>query len=212
MKNWRDPITKGFNCNSGDDRYGSQNQILFTVQAYYLGLITQLEAINILLLYEKEHGLFCRYPGLDDLCAQDDHIAAASLSRHFAISIYGYGQEHGWVFGDRKLWRFPLFIPMVKAGAGMKLNAWDHLKAASAYLWNGWGPIKINGSLTMGDPHGETSGRLLLWLSSKALGDTWYIRAWRNRMLHIYADGLSEMLKIYFTEEGHPFRDTLVDL
>ena len=140
---------------------------------------------------EIELGLYSRLIGTTDLVAHDDLIGIASVDREFAEDIWDYGEIHNWTWGDRKLWRMPIFIPAIKLGMGAKLNILNHLMLAGCYIANIFENKK------------ETSGKQLLWLVSQNT-NAWYVKLWRMVMNRKYPDGVKGMFTIYYGLE-HPF-------
>lgn len=196
LSDWREPTTRAFSCNYKPTDRSCDNAVLFTAEAFALGLITIGDFYLTCRLYQSSFGCFMRYPGAWNYCSWDDHTAAASCSYAFAESTYTYGRTHGWSWGGDKLWRFPIFVPTVRAGAGMRLYPWHTAMAALAYIAN------------MFEPKQETSGKLILWLTSKTLKDQsvfldLVMRLWYYVLRRKYGS-LSAIFAIYFPE-GHPF-------
>lgn len=193
---WREPTTGAFSCVSNPGDNSCDNGLLFTAEAYLLGIIKQPEFAQIANQYQVAPGLFCRHPVRQgDLTAQDDLLGIAASSIYHARGIYFYGELHGWKWGDRWLGRFPHFKPAIKAGAGLNLSLWDHFKLSLAFADNFF------------EKREETSGKLLLWVITKVIGNPWYVRLWRARMRKVYGeDWLHALMSVYFPAR-HPFHE-----
>src|SRR5512138_2411014 len=89
---WQEPRTKAYSCVRNPGDRSSDNGVLFTAEAYHLGLLTSSEAASTIALYfDYSKGALARYPGSQDWSAQDDHIGAASVSSTYAYLIYLWG-------------------------------------------------------------------------------------------------------------------------
>lgn len=204
LNRWQEPMTNGVSCEIDPVDYSCDNSITFTAEKFALlgksGFIPEFD--YFLLQFETSPGQLLRHPQSLEVTSWDDHLAAAALSPWMAQRIMAYGVSHGWTWGSKWLGRFPIFKPTVKASAGLGLSVLDALLASAAYVAN------------MFEKPEETSGKLSLWLASRALYgknpllDT-IIRLWRKSMAKKYPNaGLRELMGIYFPPKKgvlHPF-------
>jgi hypothetical protein len=107
-----------------------------------------------------------------------------------------YGSSHDWTWGDNWLGRIPLFVPTVKAAAGVRLSLGSQIVVAGVYLSNYF------------EPKRESSGRILLYLASKALSGQGFIidsaiGLWRIMMRKRFGTPRG-LLEVYFSTL-HPF-------
>lgn len=201
---WQEPITDGVSCEFLPKDYSCDNSVTFTAEKYALfgksGPIPEFD--YFLLQFEKSPGELLRHPTSSGVTSWDDHLAAAAMSPWMASRIMAFGVSHGWTWDGKWLGRFPIFIPTVKASAGLSLSWLDKIFAAGTFLAN-----CLEGKE-------QTSGKLSLWLASKALfGKSRLIdlsiRLWRSRMAKKYPNaGLREVMGIYFPPKQtvlHPF-------
>lgn len=198
--NWREPKTKAFSCVANPGDFSCDNGVLFTAEAYRLGLISLGEAEEIVLKYEMAPGLLSRYPGTNDPMSYDDHLGAASISPMLARRIHAYMSENDWTLPNKNyLGRFPILEPVVRAGAGLPLSNLNIAKASAAYMWN------------LFEPAQDTSGKLMLWLCADVLrGASPHLAAaisvWDLSLSLKYPNKIAGAFQIYFPE-GHPFRE-----
>lgn len=190
---WQEVTTDGVSCEYLPMDYSCDNAITFTAEFYALlgksGIVPELDAV--LFRYEKSPGELLRHPNSTEVTSWDDHLAAAAMSPWMAQRIYAFGEKNGWTWGGKFLGRFPIFIPTVKASAGYKLTLLDKVLVCGTYLANCF------------EGHEHTSGKLSLWLASKALfGHSLLIdstiRLWRFVQSKRYKRGLKEVMEIYF--------------
>lgn len=194
---WREPKTKAFSNVKNPIDKSCDNGVLFSAEATRLGLITLADFEEIAEQYFKD-GYLIRYPGVNDWMSWDDYVGAASVSVLFAGRILDSMEKSNWHLpnGDW-LGRFPILAPILYASARAELNSWQELKACVAYLWNLFESKK------------ETSGKLILWLAKFKLRDKgpligFVICLWEFSILIKYKT-ISNVFKIYFSEENHPF-------
>ena len=199
---WREPITKAFSVQYQPEDYSCDNAVLFTAHAHRLGIISLEECEDILNRYQVSPGLFIRHPMKKwDLMHWDDHVGAAAISPKFAVPILDYAENHGWMFGENNLSRFPIFAPILRAGGGRTLSLIDQLSASLSYLAN------------IFEAKSETSGKLILWLCSETFRGKGRVLAisidiWKYAMARKYVSGPREMFQIYFPDKDghrHPF-------
>lgn len=197
IKAWQEPMTRAVSCEYHPVDYSSDNGIAFTAEYYALlgksGIIPEYD--YMLYQYEQQPGVLLRHPTSNEVTSWDDHLAAAAMSPWMAIRILAYGEANHWEWGGKWLGRFPIFIPTVRAGAGKPLSLLHKLMASAAYVAN------------MFESYEHTSGKISLWLASKALygepmkGFNWVIKLWRKVQLRRYKRGLAEVMGIYFPDK-----------
>lgn len=201
---WQEPMTNGVSCEVDPVDHSCDNLVTFTAEKFALlgksGPIPEFD--YFLLQFEKAPGQLLRHPLSHEVTSWDDHLAAATMSPWMASRIMAHGVAKGWTWEGKWLGRFPLFIPTVKAGAGLPLSVLDVILASAAYIAN------------MFERPEETSGKLSLWIASKSLFGKNYvldliIRQWRKSMAKKYPNaGLRELMGIYFPPKKgvlHPF-------
>lgn len=204
LSQWQEPMTNGVSCEYQPVDYSCDNSITFTAEKFALlgksGPIPEFD--YFLLQFEKSPGELLRHPASSEVTSWDDHLAAAAMSPWQAQRIMAFGSYNNWRWGGKWLGRFPIFIPTVKASAGLTLSWLDTILAAGTFLFNCF----------EGKEH--TSGKLSLWLASKALfGKSRIIdlsiSIWRKVMANKYPNaGLREVMGVYFPpKQGilHPF-------
>lgn len=202
---WQEPMTGAVSCELHPVDYSCDNGVAFTAEYYALlgksGPIPEFD--HLLLEYEgciPVPGVLYRHPSSNEVASWDDHLAAAAMSPMMAARILAYGEVNDWEWGGKWLGRFPIFIPTVRAGAGKPLSLLHKLLAASCYLVNSF------------EGYEHTSGKISLWLASKALygepmkGFNWVIKLWRYAQLKRYKGGLREVMGSYFP----PKRDSVL--
>lgn len=210
IDSWREQKTRAFSCEYNPNDRSDDNGPLFTSHAYRLGLIDSADYEQVIAQYikingfgDKSYGAINRYPDSPDYCSWDDHVAVACSHIFFAKVIYNYMERSNWrTPDDKKLWRFPIVIPAIRAAAGYKLNIFRVLQASLVFIFN------------MFEKKEETSGKLVLWHAASVL---WWkhwilrgvIRMWIRRMKKVYGDNwLNAVLTRYFPNkngETHPF-------
>lgn len=204
LKEYREPLTGAVSNRKNPGDLSCDNGIDFTAVAILVGsrIGAILTGFNTMCVkYERgKPGEFKRHPTLGDGSSMswDDHTSAAALSPWLAWRILRFGQEHGWVWdrGTKKLWRFPIFIPTVKASAYGSINIFWQFLASLAYLANCF------------EGHGHTSGKKSLWVAQKALYGkgfliTGAINLWRWAQQKRYPGGIKDVFTIYFGPD-HP--------
>lgn len=113
---------------------------------------------------EKSPGLITTYPG-GGPSSYDDAHGAAFLNPGFASRCIDRLSRHDGAYTDetdseeKNVYRFPFFLPALKAHAGFRVGILTQLQFALALLFKFFFPTK-----------GEYSGHLLLWLSFPAMG------------------------------------------
>lgn len=193
IKRWQEPRNGSVSCEIDPKDHSCDNSILFSAELVFIGgQNTYLTYFNTLFLeYEYSPGLLSRYPGDPGIMDWDDHLGAAAVSPFCASRINKHGEATDWMFGTQWLGRLPIFIPTVRASAGLPLNYFNQAKASVAFIWNCF------------EKREETSGKILLWLASKALYGkyrmiTAAIDIWRYSMRKKYPGGMNEVMGIYF--------------
>ena len=201
---WKEPMTDAVSCEIDPVDYSCDNGLLFSAEAYAITgcCLAAYSFSDVALQYEQSAGALLRHPTSTELTSWDDHLAAAAVSTFMAKRILAYGEANHWTWGGKYLGRFPIFIPTVKASAGVKLTLTERLAASLAFIAN----------MFEGYPH--TSGKLLLWLASRALYGKYFtldrvINLWRFVQGRRYKTaGLREVMGIYFKPRNgvpHPF-------
>lgn len=194
LLDWQEPMTNGVSVEYRPVDYSCDNLIVFTAEKFALlnksGPIPEFD--YFLLQFEKSPGELLRHPISSEVTTWDCHLSAAAMSPWMAKRIYSYGSNNGWTWGGKWLGRFPIFKPTVKASAGLKLSFLDKFLAAGTFIANCF------------EKKEETSGKLLLWLASRALYGRSFlidlsINIWRRSMAKKYPNaGLREAMGIYF--------------
>ena len=200
VSRWIDPKTQSYSCEIDPVGRTCDNSLLFTAEAYRLGLMPLRAFECIVEQYEPRYGVLSRYPGSKDYCSYDDYLGACAVSEAFSLRAMTFFKLSGWrnQAGDR-LWRFPILIPTVTAGAGLRLSFIQEVLVCLCFLANCL------------ESKQSTSGRLLLWTVSPLFSDyilaSQCIRFWKWVLSHLYSSP-SELFKIYFPDKQgieHPF-------
>ena len=203
LARWTDPGTGAVSCEIDQPAGKSaDNLVLFASEAVAHGLLTLEEFEAVVEKFESQPGCLVRYPGLKDYTSFDDYVGACSVSWHFAMRALRFFELSNWdTLDGSPLWRFAIFIPIVRAGAAMPLTFMHQCMATCAYLWN-----------AATERTGQTSGRYLLWMASRKLNEYLMIRIainiWKWCMMLRYPGGMKEMSHIYFPDKNgvpHPF-------
>lgn len=202
LKDWREPLTGGVSNAYHPDDKSADNCVDFTAIAEILGG-QDVDFTDFCMQYERpgQPGVLIRRPGDAHTMSWDDLTSAAALSSVMAKRILEHGKKTGWMWDDKKLWRFPIFIPTVYAGAYGRLNILLQALAALAFIANCF------------EKYEETSGKKSLWIAQKALYGkglviSLAIKLWRWAQLKRYKGGIREVFTIYFPpQQGvpHPF-------
>jgi hypothetical protein len=209
IADWREPLTEAFSCEYKPQDYSCDNGVLFTAEAMMLGLITEMELIKIVELYEAPvpgsngemmTGVFLRHMTSPDFCSWDDHFGASVASQILALRVLGYMESHGWKLPNGNwIGRMPILKPAIKAGAGKDLNLWDQFKVAAVYAHNSF------------EDERETSGKMMLFFGRRVMQKHWLTRTatamWSKQMQKVYGSP-AKMFEIYFPAKNgnaHPF-------
>lgn len=198
INDWREPATRAVSIWKNPGDFSTDNGPLFTVVAQKLGLIESWDCDEVVSMYEPALGVLLRHPSSSDYSSWDDHLAYAVSQEYNAIVVLIFMLDNNWTLpnGDW-LGRIPIFVPAVRAAAGGRLGWIDQIRAAGTYLVNCF------------EKREETSGKQLLWLSSRVLERHWLpriaITLWRSRMMALYPNGLKDLFAIYYRDPEHPF-------
>jgi hypothetical protein len=159
----------------------------------------------------NQRGLYYRYPGVITFNEFDDltgiSVACNQIGYNLdAIAILEHGRKNLYFWNNLNpgvkvkeafFGRIPSFVAGLKAAAGEKLNLFDVLYTAIAYIYDAYVDKQ------------ETNGRCMLYLRQKVLrGKSMLLDLalafWRKRMIKLYPDGMKGVYRIYFGPE-HPF-------
>jgi len=213
-----------------DFDYDSENQILWTGEFYTLckihGIIDfdvdKVRVSEALALHQATMdgvpvpGLYSRHPDpyrFSDVhhgISWDEMNGLSVLSKIFdfdiSMGIVEYGSQNGWAFIDEMPFTWDLSrvrqgrdIAFYKLTAGYQPVPWN-------VIW-----MIVSHALTSFKEKGNTSGKLMAWMrleNIKDLGLTYSVAyemfMWKMRAMYGKYP-VSELMKIYFQHQGHPF-------
>lgn len=187
---------------------GCDNTMLFTAEKLIaVGETRPGEAKwfrdHIMSCMTKDRG-FIRHPKLRNPSSFDDLVGAFAFLKTYgyiqeAKLLYAFMDKRGWKNHDNWLGRFPHLLAFAAICCNQDPGPFGTFAMAGAF------------ELNKHEPKKETSGKCMLYLMAKVIGDghgkiyTGIVNGWKDHIFKMYGPtGMKAVFKIYFNKPGHP--------